>query len=201
MFVLVWSVLLANVLVTLRLVRLLRPHLPATESAAGEPATDPVAAVPFPATGAPAPPFAAASLDGAAVGVPGVADRDLVLLFVSPHCSGCRDLMPTIAATFSVAQRAGCDLVLVAFSDEPSVPAELPPLLTRHRVPAPLVLVPGDHSLRRDYNPRAATPAFCHLGRGLVLAAGPVGSAEWNRLQADWRLAAAADRVALRRLT
>ncbi|MFF0312046.1 peroxiredoxin family protein [Streptosporangium sp. NPDC004379] len=178
MFALTWAALLGSVTLTLRMAAKLRYAL------------DPFRHQPADLTlpeGASAPPFSALTLDGAVVDTQDYAERALTLVFVSTHCPSCREHLPHMRVLWRLAESAGSELVMVVLDEESGSRAEAERLVAEHAIPARTVLAAADHPLRERYNPRQATPLYCHVESGVVRSSGPLGSEGWQKLVRGWQ--------------
>jgi hypothetical protein len=178
MFILVWVVVLANLLLTVRLVGRLRFVL--------DPFRTPPP-VPTPPVGLPAPPFAAETLQGEPVVLSDYAQRSLTLVYISHHCPSCRSHLPTVNGVSSLARDAGGEVMLAVFGEDSQSREATRMLVDEFEVEAKVILVAADNPLQRTYNPRKATPFFCHIDRGVLRATGSVGAEAWQALVRQWR--------------
>ncbi|MEW9552464.1 peroxiredoxin family protein [Nonomuraea sp. NPDC050783] len=181
MFALTWAALLGLAALTLRMAAKLRFAL------------DPFRHQPDDLTlpdGAAAPPFSAVTLDGTVLDSDDYADRALTLVFVSHHCPSCREHLPHMGALWRLAGSAGSELVMVVFDEESGSRDEAERLVAEHSVPAATVLAAAGHPLRELYNPRQATPLYCHVESGVVRGGGPLGSQGWQELVRGWQASA-----------
>ncbi|TDC10541.1 redoxin domain-containing protein [Nonomuraea longispora] len=178
MFALTWAVLLGSVALTLFMAAKLRFVL--------DPFRHQPADLGLP-EGASAPAFSASTLDGAVLDTEDYAERAFTLVFVSHHCPSCREHLPHMKALWSLAASAGSELVMVVFDEESGSRAEAERMVAEHAVPARTVLAAPGHPLRELYNPRQATPLYCHVESGVVRGSGPLGSQGWQNLVRGWQ--------------
>jgi AhpC/TSA family len=180
-----WSMVLVNLLLTLRAVRWLRAgeelraRLTQLETA------------PLLPVGEPAPDFHARTLSGEPVRLADYADRAVAFVFVSPQCGGCRRELPALARLGPLARRrAGVELVLVSDRGAAETHEWLDTIRHEDGVDVGLgVLVapPAFSDLLAVYNPRGLVPYFCLVDeRGVVQARDPLGMGEWPRLRRTW---------------
>ncbi|MFB9622717.1 peroxiredoxin family protein [Nonomuraea helvata] len=181
MFALTWAALLGSVALTLRMAAKLRFALDPFRHQPDD------LALP---EGMPAPPFSAVTLDGAVLDSDDYADRAFTLVFVSHHCPSCREHLPHIPALWRLAESAASELVMVVFDEESGSRAQTERLVAEHAIPAMTVLASADHPLRELYNPRQATPLYCHVESGVVRGSGPLGSQGWQELVRGWQASA-----------
>jgi cytochrome oxidase Cu insertion factor (SCO1/SenC/PrrC family) len=179
MLTLLWIVSGINLLLLIQLLRQLRPALT-------QPRTAPP--IPTPPVGQPAPAFVANTIDDEMIDLADYAGRSLTLVHMSTHCPTCRTHLAEMPALHRLAQRAGAELVLVFFDEEPGTRDAVVRLLAELGIEAKTVLVAGDHPLQRTYNPRQATPFFFQIEDGVLLAAGAVGTAPWRAIPRRWQV-------------
>lgn len=180
-----WAVVLANLLLTLRIVRLLRAQEALRRRAML------AEQLPELTVGEVAPAFTARALAGAAVTRESYAGQSVALLFVSPHCGHCRRELPMLHRLAPLA-REQADVQFVLVSD--SSAAETQTWLATIRaedgldVTLPVVVAPRTlYDLVLLYNPRGLSPYYCLLdAQGRVQARGPLGVGDWPRLQRAW---------------
>ena len=169
--VLLWLIVLANVFLTLALIRRLnRTGQPALEVGLKE--------------GTTAPDFTAQTLQGVTKTLTDFKDRAVVLIFVSPTCRPCRESLPMLQKTAIEARSSGVEFVLVsggtleatqAWDEEADIQLPL------------LVATQDQNPLFKNYQ-ITSTPAFCLLGAdGKVHGSNIVGGniEAWKTLQAN----------------
>jgi peroxiredoxin len=132
-----WVVVLLNLLLTLGLARRIRnAAFPVMESLK---------------VGQKAPSFSAQTLQGQTMTLADYADRATAFLFVSPHCTPCRDELPHLRELLPKAKNWGAELVLVSDEGEETTrpfveetvdgltvlvaPRDRNPLITDYKVP------------------------------------------------------------------
>lgn len=175
--VLLWLFVLANILLTLALVRRINANTPKPE---GLPA------------GALAPEFKAERLNGETVTLatytsPG---HKVALLFLSTHCAPCREILTTLKEQRAATRQAGIELVLVSGDEREDTEA----LVAELGLDYPLLIAPRtSNPFFADYK-IALTPSFCLLNQqGKVRASGipsiPAGG--WKALMDTWTIAEA----------
>ena len=183
--ILLWSVVLLNLLLTMRIVRWLRSiEEQRTQAVERE-------QLPELSIGLPAPDFKARTLTGESIRLATYAGRSILLLFVSPHCGSCRRKMPQFLKLGSQAkEHAGVEFILVSdlssaethtwittMQEEDNVDVYLPVIITLNSV----------SEFLRTYNPRGILPYYCLIDtQGRVQARDPIERGEWQRLLREW---------------
>lgn len=167
---LLWIVVLFNLLLTLALIRRLNGQAPGTQRAAND----------GPPAGQAAPAFLAETLQGATVTLATYAGRELAMLFISPRCGPCREMLPYYLSLGSRAARAGVDLVLVSSANA----AETQAFVDEFNIRLPVLVAPlDDHPLIKDYN-IPGTPFYCLIdAQGIVQSSG-YPSKDWGAWKA-----------------
>lgn len=175
--VLLWLVVLCNVLLTLALIRRINANAPTPQ---GLPA------------GTPAPAFTAETLNGetATLATYTGRGRNVALLFISTHCTPCREILGTLKGQAAAATLAGTEVVIISGDQREETEA----LIAEMELDAPFVLAPrGQNTCFADYH-ISATPSFCLLNhRGNVQACGIPSTqhGEWKALIDTWTTAEA----------
>lgn len=180
-----WGVVLVNLGLTLRIVRLLRAQEALRKRTAAAEQR------PELTVGGVAPEFVARTLAGESVSRRTYADRSVAFLFVSPHCGHCRRELPMLMSLAPLA-RQHADVTLVLVSD--SSAAETHAWLTTIReedglaVDLPVLVAPRTmYDFVLIYNPRGLSPYYCLLDtQGMIQARGPLGTGDWPALQRAW---------------
>lgn len=180
-----WIAVLINLLLTLRM---LRWHRAVKYSHEQEEALE---QRPELVVGQPAPDFRSRLLSGESVRLESYGGRKILLIFVSPHCSGCRKKMPLLLRLSSLArERGGIEFILVSagssaethswvreIRDEDHLEINLPILVELPRISEFLM----------SYNPRGFIPYFCLIDeQGIVQARDPLEEGAWPKLQQEW---------------
>lgn len=164
-----WLIVLANVFLTLALIRRLNRTGTSSPMEVGLKA------------GTTAPDFTAQTLQGVTKTLADYVNRAVVLIFVSPTCRPCRESLPMLQKTAVEARAEGVEFVLVSGG-----------LLEETRawdqeadIQLPLLIATQDQNpFFKDYQ-IASTPTYCLLGTdGKVLASNFVGQnlEDWKRL-------------------
>lgn len=170
--VLLWLVVLANVFLTLALVRRLNANVPKPE---GLPA------------GAPAPDFKAEMLNGetATLATYSSFNRKVALLFLSTHCVPCREILAKLKGQRAATQQAGIELVLVSGDEREDTEA----LVAELELDYPLLIAPQtSNTFFSDYK-ISMTPSFCLLDlQGKVATSGlpSIQAGGWKALIDTW---------------
>lgn len=181
-----WGIVLLNLLLTLRVVHLLRTVEDQRDRTAER------EKMPELSVGEPAPDFSARTLLGnRLVRLNTYAGQSVAFIFVSPHCGSCRRKMPLLTALSAQAkEKAGVEFVLVSDSnaaetfnwvntlhEEDGIEINIPILLAPH----------AQSDFLQSYNPRGLTPYYCLIdGQGIVQARDPLGMGDWPKLQREW---------------
>lgn len=173
--ILLWLIVLANVFLTLALIRRLN------RTGASSPIEVGLKA------GTTAPDFTAQTLQGETKTLADYANRAAVLIFVSPACRPCRESLPMLQKTAVEARASGVEFVLVSGGSLEETQA----WEQEAGIWIPLLVATQDQNpLFNDYQ-ITSTPAYCLLGTdGKVLASNFVGQnlEDWKRLmRADSR--------------
>jgi thiol-disulfide isomerase/thioredoxin len=183
--IILWIVVLLNLLLTLRTVRLLRGQESLRKLAAE------AEELPELAVGTVAPPFSVRTLLGEPVDHLTYAGRSVAFIFVSPLCGHCRDEMPALTRLAPLAlERAGVTLVLVSDAKASATHTWLTTIRAEDGVDVtlPVLVAPrnsNDFIVR--YNPRGLSPYHCLVdGEGKVQSRGPLSMNDWNVLQQSW---------------
>lgn len=170
--VLLWLVVLANVLLTLALVRRINANTPKPQ---GLPA------------GVSAPDFKAERLNGETVTLAAYTglSHTIAFLFISTHCAPCRDILTTLKGHEAAARQAGIELVLVSGDEREDTEA----LRAEMELELPLLIAPrASNTFFTDYK-ISATPSFCLLNQqGKVQSSGipSVQGGDWKALIDTW---------------
>jgi len=167
-----WLIVLANVFLTLALIRRLNANMPKPQGLA---------------PGTTAPDFKAELLNGGAATLATYTSRrhTLALLFISTHCVPCRDLLTALTAKGAPARLAGTELVLVsgdAWEETEALMAEL-------GLDIPTLIAPQNHNTCfSDYH-ISLTPSYCLVNaQGIIQEAGiaSVNSRGWQAITDAW---------------
>jgi len=180
-----WLLLLVNLFLTVRVLRLL---------SAGEALREPPAERKRRrelAVGSPAPEFRAATLAGEVVGLDDYFGFPVVFVFVSPQSAASRSELPMLVRVARAArERAGVELTLVSDAGAAATQAWLRRVGDEDGVEVTLpVLVapPSASDFIVDYNPSGVTPYHCFVQEdGTVGSRGPVGGSDWRALCRGW---------------
>jgi hypothetical protein len=178
-----WAVLVLNLAVTLRLTAWTRVLTGMRNAAAVTPTELRI--------GSTAPTFRALSLDGELVSEQTFAGREVVFVFLSPDCGGCRERLPMLQHVGTAAGAAGVAVVLVLDVGRTRARGWLDAVAHEDglRVTLPvLVAPPSQYPLVPAYT-AGYFPYFCVLDSGAtVQARGVVGMdrPEWREVVARW---------------
>jgi peroxiredoxin len=180
--VLLWVLVIANLLLTLVIIRKLSPNQHKTETLV---------------KGQDAPNFTAETLTGEKTSLADYAGRNTAFLFVSPGCAPCREAIPLYNVLGPKATEAGVDLVLVSIADAPATKA----LVEEMNIRLPVLVAP------RGFNPFAAdykatgTPSYCLVdSEGKVLGSGhpSLEHGDWKKMVFSWQTGSSSlDKVAV----
>ena len=117
--------------------------------------------------GSTAPAFAAETLTGKNVTL--VDYTQVVMVFISLHCSPCVTKLPMLNKLALKAKQADVEIVLVSTDGNR---AETAVFAKKHNISLPILIAPpGNDSFVTDYKVEA-TPSYCFLKDGCVEAAG-----------------------------
>lgn len=180
-----WGVVLVNLGLTLRIVRMLRAQEAFRERMAA------AEEQPELNVGAVAPDFVAKTLSGESVSRQTYAGRSVALIFLSPHCGHCRQELPVLMRLAPLA-REHADVTLVLVSDSSLVETHAWLATIRKEdglaVDLPVLVAPRTtYDFVLTYNPRGLSPYYCLLDvQGTIQARGPLGTGDWPRLQREW---------------
>ncbi|GLV53981.1 hypothetical protein KDH_08320 [Dictyobacter sp. S3.2.2.5] len=180
-----WIVVLINLLLTLRMVQW---HRAIKESREQEVALE---QRPELVVGEAAPDFRSRLLTGASVRLENYQGRTILLLFVSPGCSGCRKKMPQLLRLSMLAkERSGVEFLLVSAGSSAETYTWISALREEDHLDVKmpiLVEVPRTSEFLMRYNPRGFIPYFCLIDeQGIVQARDPLDAGVWPRLQQEW---------------
>ncbi len=183
--IILWGVVLLNLLLTLRVVRLLHSVEEARAQAAER------EQLPELSLGTLAPDFRARTIDGEPVRLLTYVGRPVVFLFVSPHCAGCRSKVPQLLKlSVQAKKQAGVEFVLVSDSSSAETHTWIDTIQGEDDVEInlPVLIAPSNISdFLWTYNPRGILPYFCLLdAQGNVQARDPLERGAWPRLQREW---------------
>lgn len=165
---LLWLIVLANVFLTLALIR----RLNRTGQAVVETGLK---------AGTAAPDFTAQTLQGATKTLADYLGQAVVLIFVSPICQPCRERLPMLQKTAAEARVSGVEFVLVSGGTLQETQA----WHQEADIQLPLLVAPQDQNhFFQDYQ-ITSTPTFCLLGaEGKTQGSNIVGESleDWKRL-------------------
>lgn len=169
--VLLWLLVLANILLTLALIRRSNANTP---KSVGLPA------------GTPAPDFKAEMLSGetATLATYTGLNHKAAFLFISSHCVPCRDILSALRGQRVAIQQVGIELVLVSGDEREDTEA----LVAELELDYPLLMAPqSSNTFFSDYK-ISMTPSFCLLDQqGKVRASGLASLAGgWKALIDSW---------------
>jgi peroxiredoxin len=170
--ILLWLIVLANVFLTLALIRRLNAQSPQSEGLA---------------SGTQAPDFEAESLDGDVTTLATFTSRghNLALLFISTHCGPCRDLLTALAAKGAPARQADTELLVVSGDEREETKA----LMEELGLEIPVLIAPQKHHPFFPAYKISMTPSYCLLdAQGKVQEAGIASSngKSWQAITAAW---------------
>ena len=158
--VLLWVVLLFTLLLTLAIVKRFNQTAPSQIIDIG--------------IGKPAPKFTAETLDHDKVTIASFSGRNVAFIFISSHCSACRETLSGYETLKEVAKRSGIDLVLVNFGNM----VETRALVNEFGIHSFTLVVPDENSLRKEYKVNG-TPSYCLIDtKGIVRSAGFISELE-----------------------
>jgi peroxiredoxin len=166
--VLLWILILANLLLTLALVRRVNANSSRRTGLR---------------KGQQAPPFAAETLHGERVTLTSYLGRELVLVFISAGCGPCHELLQSFEALRRKATNAGVLLALVSLSDRDETMA----LVDQFSIAEPILIAPGSNPFKHDYKV-TQTPAFYLIDtKGTIQVSGHAAQTrEWRAVVASW---------------
>jgi cytochrome c biogenesis protein CcmG/thiol:disulfide interchange protein DsbE len=172
--ILVWIVVLANLVLTLALIRRVNAS------------PGPLAGI---ETGLPvgtsAPDFSAKTLEGQNVTLADYIGRPTTFVFVGTHCEPCHALLPRLKPLVPQARAAGTTFVLVSDGEKQETEKMMQVLEGQVEV----ILAPRfDHTLFTDYHINL-TPSYCSLDeKGVITWAGSPDSSDqgWQHLLTAW---------------
>jgi len=172
--VLLWVTVLFNLMLTLALIRRLN-SLPQT----GMPETLRI--------GQTAPDFTAETLRGETTVLADYAGRAVAFVFVSAHCSPCKEEMPRLEVLCPQARSAGVELVLVSDTDVTQTLA----MVKQFYLTLPVLAAPRlTNDFLTDYKV-GGTPFYCWVdAEGKVVATGFLDQA-WRQITEQWEANAA----------
>lgn len=169
-----WLIVLANVFLTMALIRRIN----------AEPERGPAFET-GPSLETPAPDYVAMTLDGERTTLDDYAGRPTTFVFVSPSCTPCHELLPSLKHLGPQARQAGAELVLVSSGTF----EETKEIAQRLEGQIPVLVAPHEeNTFFHDYNIKG-TPSFCSLNeQGTVVATGYPGQStpHWLKLTTDW---------------
>jgi peroxiredoxin len=170
--VLGWLVLIADLLLTLAIVRRLNTgpnNRPMPEGMK---------------EGDDAPQFSVSTLMGSTVSMKNFNERPTVFLFVEPSCGPCREAMPEYARLVPLAARAGMDLVVVSGGDERSTRQFVADFDAEWSV----LVAPRRENTCFERFKVSATPYFVLIDKEKVRGAGPTWLTfdGWRDLTSHW---------------
>lgn len=169
---LLWLIVLANILVTLALVRRINASSPKPE---GLP------------SGTSAPDFKAEKLDGETATLTTYTglNHKVALLFLSTHCAPCRDLLAALKGQRAAVHHAGIELVLVSGDEREDTEA----LVAELGLDYPILIAPrSSNTFFADYK-ISLTPSFCLLNQQSKVQASGIPSIQvggWKALIDAW---------------
>lgn len=182
-----WSFVLLNLFLTLRLVSWLRAAQALRED------LEKRETLPELTLGDPAPEFSARTLAGDFISLQNYRGKATLFIFFSPDCFSCRQEMPVLTRLGAKAARdAGPAFVLVSFMGTAETLNWKRWLLEEDKVSVdlPILVAPPQLSNFYDaYNPRHMTPYHCLIDAGgAVRSRSPVGADQkvWTDLTRVW---------------
>lgn len=172
--ILVWIVVLANLVLTLALVRRVNA-IPAT-------LTEIDSGLPI---GTPAPDFSLQTLAGQTVTLANFTSRPTTFVFVAPHCQPCHELLPSLKTVAQDARAAGTPLVLVSDGGK----SETEEMMQALEGQVEVLLAPRfESTLFTDYHINM-TPSYCSLDeKGVITGTGSPNRSDsgWQYLLTTW---------------
>lgn len=178
---LLWSVVLVNLVLTVRLVGWAR--------AAGRIAAPAETWAPELPVGEPAPTFRARLVDGSRVTEESFAGRAVAYVFLSPNCESCRSTLAQLQAFVPAARQRRTEVVVVTDTGATQTRAWLDDVQAGGAaLGTPVVAAPPKiSSLVPSYDGPAFFPYFVLVdAAGLVRARGIVGRPAWVELTETW---------------
>jgi peroxiredoxin len=120
--------------------------------------------------GTQAPDFAAQTLDGETVTLANYKGRKVGFLYVSPHCSPCKEKIPFFQALYTNSQQIGLDWLLVSVAGTRD---DTQAMIADFEITMPVLFAPREtNPLAQDYQANG-TPSYCLVGEdGKVLLSG-----------------------------
>jgi peroxiredoxin len=127
------------------------------------------------------PDFAAETLSGETVTAREYVEGATAFIFISKHCTPCREHMPSFIALGPKAQASGVQLVLVSTDD-----AEQTQTFVRElNIDLPVLVAPEkDNPFAKDYGV-VGTPYHCIVKDGVIYSTGLLGEG-WEALIEQW---------------
>lgn len=180
--VLLWVLVIANLLLTLVIIRKLSPNQHRIETLVN---------------GQDAPNFTAETVTGEKKSLADYVGRNTAFLFVSPGCAPCREAIPLYNVLGPKATEAGVDLVLVSIADAPATKA----LVEEMNIRLPVLVAPrGSNSFAAVYK-ATGTPSYCLVdAQGKVVGSGhpSLEHGEWKKMVFSWQIGTSSpDKVAV----
>ena len=131
-----------------------------------------------------APPFAASTLTGAEITLRSFAKTSVALLFISPTCGPCREILPELESLWPKAQKVGTEFLVVSLANAEKTKA----LIEEFNIGMTVVIaLPEANTFGKDYKV-SATPSYCIVDKqGRVQSAGiltPDGP--WAKIAEEW---------------
>jgi peroxiredoxin len=176
--VLLWIAVLANLLLTLVLVR--RFNGMSQQEAPGSTNNKSISTV-----GRSAPDFTAETLTGEQVTLANYQGRPVAFILIGTGCEPCQESLPSYEALRPKAERAGVELVLVCIDDAPQTRS----FVDVHHVRLPVLVAPHPaNPFMKDYGTTSTPTYFMVNERGIVQSAGypSLEWGEWKALAESW---------------
>lgn len=135
--------------------------------------------------GSEAPNFKAETLERQKVTKLTYNNQKVLFVFISPHCSLCREDIPMLETLGSVIKiNSHINLIFVSegnLGDTQSLVNEL-------NIRLPVLVAPRNfNKFARDYNPQGLNPYYCLVNaQGMVESRGRLHMTEWMSLQREW---------------
>lgn len=166
--VVMWMVIVANLLLTLALIRRINSMTPQRLKPLD--------------IGQEAPDFTAETIEGESVTLATYQGRSTAFVFISPSCHPCREELPSLKALYPMAVKAGVELILVSVVEKD----ETKSFKEEMEINLPILIAPmGKNPFTQDYK-TGGTPFYCMINaNGKVEATGFLDE-KWQKLKEEW---------------
>ncbi len=137
--------------------------------------------------GTKAPDFTGRTLDEKTVTLADFKGKRFTLLFISPHCSPCKEKLPEYERLHAQSRKHGDELLLVSIF---GTPEDVEAMVSEYKLTIPVLLAPSDsNAFANDYKVNG-TPSYCVINEQVLVESSghpfSVEGGEWKKLVDKW---------------